>query len=66
MIAFLFILLAALVLIFINVSSTAKGKIGIIIGASVLFLILVGMFFRGTFIGSCLVTFFAVWIPNRI
>jgi predicted MPP superfamily phosphohydrolase len=66
MIAFLFILLAALVLIFINVSSTAKGKIGIIIGASVLFLILVGMFFRGTFIGSCLVTFFAVWIPNSL
>ena len=66
MIAFLFILLAALALIFINVSSTVKGKIGIIIGASVLFLIFVGMFFRDTFIGCCLVTFFAVWIPNSL
>ena len=66
MIAFLFILLAALVLIFINTSSTAKGKIGKIIGASVLFLIFIGMFFRDTFIGSCLVTFFAVWIPNSL
>lgn len=66
MIAFLFILLAALVLIFINASSTAKGKIGKIIGASVLFLIFIGMFFRDTFIGSCLVTFFAVWIPNSL
>ena len=64
MIAFLFILLAALVLVFVNVSSTAKGKIGKIIGAAVLFLIFVGMFFRDTFIGSCLVSFFAVWIPN--
>ena len=66
MIAFLFILLAALVLVFINVSSTAKGKIGKIIGAAVLFLIFVGMFFRDTFIGSCLVSFFAVWIPNAL
>ncbi len=66
MIAFLFILLAALVLVFVNVSSTAKGKIGKIIGAAVLFLIFLGMFFRDTFLGSCLVTFFAVWIPNAL
>lgn len=66
MIAFLFILLAALVLIFINISSTAKGKTGKIIGAAVLFLIFIGMFFRDTFLGSCLVTFFAVWIPNAL
>ena len=66
MLVFLFILLVALALIFINVSSTAKGKIGIIIGSSVLFLILAGMFFRDTFVGSCLVTFFAVWIPNSL
>ena len=66
MIAFLFILLAALVLIYVNVSSTAKGKIGKIIGAAVLFLIFIGMFFRDTFLGSCLVTFFAVWIPNAL
>lgn len=66
MIAFLFILLAALVLVFVNVSSTAKGKIGKIIGAAVLFLIFAGMFFRDTFIGSCLVSFFAVWIPNAL
>ena len=66
MIAFLFILLIGLALIYINVSSTAKGKIGIIIGSSVLFLILAGMFLRSTFIGSCLITFFAVWIPNSL
>lgn len=66
MIAFLFILLAALALIYINVSSTAKGKIGKIIGATVLSLIFIGMFFRDTFLGSCLVTFFALWIPNAL
>ena len=66
MIAFLFILLIGLVLIYINVSSVAKGKTGKIIGAAVLFVLFLGMFLRSTLIGSYIVTFFAVWLPNSL
>lgn len=66
MIAFLFILLIGLVLIYINVSSVAKGKTGKIIGGAVLFVLLLGMFLRSTLIGSYIVTFFAVWLPNSL
>ena len=66
MIAFLFILLLALVLIYINVSSVAKGKTGRIIGGVTLFVLLLGMLLRSTLIGSYIVTFFAVWLPNSL
>ena len=66
MIAFLFILLIGLVLIYINVSSIAKGKTGKIIGGAVLFVLLLGMALRSTLIGSYIVTFFAVWLPNYL
>ena len=66
MIAFLLILLIGLVLIYINVSSVAKGKTGKIIGAAVLVLLFLGMFLRSTLIGSCIVAFFAVWLPNSL
>lgn len=66
MIAFLFILLIGLVLIYINVSSVAKGKTGKIIGAAVLFVLFLGMFLRSTLVGSLIVTFFAVWLPNSL
>jgi len=66
MIAFLFILLIGLVLIYINVSSVARGKTGKIIGAAVLFVLFLGMFLRSTLIGSLIVTFFAVWLPNSL
>jgi predicted MPP superfamily phosphohydrolase len=54
------------VLIYINVSSVAKGKTGKIIGAAVLFVLFLGMFLRSTLIGSLIVTFFAVWLPNSL
>lgn len=66
MIAFLFILLIGLALVYINVSSVAKGKTGKIIGAAVLFVLFLGMFLRSTLIGSLIVTFFAVWLPNSL
>lgn len=66
MIAFLFILLIGLALVYINVSSVAKGKTGKIIGGAVLFVLLLGMFLRSTLIGSYIVTFFAVWLPNSL
>lgn len=66
MIAFLFILLIGLALIYINVSSVAKDKTGKIIGATVLFVLFLGMFLRSTLIGSLIVTFFAVWLPNSL
>ena len=66
MIAFLFILLIGLALIYINVSSVAKGKTGKIIGAAVLFVLFLGMFLRSSLVGSLIVTFFAVWLPNSL
>ena len=66
MIAFLFILLIGLALIYINVSSVAKDKTGKIIGAAVLFVLFLGMFLRSTLVGSLIVTFFAVWLPNSL
>ena len=66
MIAFLFILLIGLALVYINVSSVAKGKTGKIIGGAVLFVLFLGMLLRSTLIGSYIVTFFAVWLPNSL
>jgi predicted MPP superfamily phosphohydrolase len=66
MIAFLFVLLIGLVLVYVNVSSVAKGKTGKIIGAAVLIVLFLGMFLRSTLVGSCIVTFFAVWLPNSL
>ena len=66
MIAFLFILLIGLVLVYINVSSVAKGKTGKIIGGATLFVLFLGMLLRSTLIGSYIVTFFAVWLPNSL
>ena len=66
MIAFLFILLIGLALVYINVSSVAKGKTGKIIGGATLFVLFLGMFLRSTLIGSLIVTFFAVWLPNSL
>ena len=66
MIAFLFILLIGLALIYINVSSVAKGKTGKIIGGATLFVLFLGMLLRSTLIGSYIVAFFAVWLPNSL
>ena len=66
MIAFLFILLIGLALVYINVSSVAKGKTGKIIGGATLFVLFLGMLLRSTLIGSYIVAFFAVWLPNSL
>ena len=64
MIAFLFVLLAALALVYVNLSTLAKGKAGRIIALSVLVLLFLSMAFRDTWAGSVAVAFFAVWLPN--
>ena len=66
MFIFLFILLAGLALIYINVSAVAKGKVGKLIALAVLLLIFVGMFLRSTLVGSCIVAFFAVWLCQSL
>ena len=66
MIFFLIILLAALALIYINLSTLAKGKTGKIIAAAILALLFLGMAMRSTFLGSIAVTFFAVWLSNSL
>lgn len=66
MIAFLIILLIGLALVYINVSSVAKGKTGKIIGGATLFVLFLGMLLRSTLIGSYIVAFFAVWLPNSL
>ena len=64
MVAFLFVLLAALALVYVNLSTLAKGKAGRIIALSVLVLLFLSMAFRDTWAGSVAVAFFAVWLPN--
>ena len=62
MIIFLVILLAALILVYINLSTLAKGKKGQIIAAATLVAIFLGMFFRETLVGSAVVSFISVWL----
>lgn len=64
MVAFLFVLLAVLALVYVNLSTLAKGKAGRIIALSVLVLLFLSMAFRDTWAGSVAVAFFAVWLPN--
>ena len=63
---FLFILVAGLVLIYLNVSPVAPGKKGKLIALAVLLAIFVGMTARGTFIGSCVVAFTSVWLCQAL
>ena len=62
MIIFLVILLAALILVYINLSTLAKGKKGQIIAAATLVAIFLGMFFRDTLFGCAVVSFTSVWL----
>jgi len=66
MIAFLFVLLAALALVYVNLSTLAKGKAGQIIALSVLVLLFLSMAFRDTWAGCVAVAFFAVWLANAL
>lgn len=66
MVVFLFVLLAALALVYVNLSTLAKGKAGQIIALSVLVLLFVSMAFRDTWAGSVAVAFFAVWLANAL
>lgn len=66
MVFFLFILLAALALVYVNLSTLAKGKVGQIIALAVLVLLFASMAFRDTFAGSIAVAFFAVWLANAL
>lgn len=62
MIIFFVILLAALILVYINLSTLAKGKKGQIIAAATLVAIFLGMFFRDTLVGCAIVSFISVWL----
>ena len=62
MIIFLVILLAALILVYINLSTLAKGKKGQIIAVATLVAIFLGMFFRDTLFGCAVVSFTSVWL----
>lgn len=66
MVVFLFVLLAALALVYVNLSTLAKGKAGQIIALSVLVLLFVSMAFRDTWAGCVAVAFFAVWLANAL
>ena len=66
MVVFLFVLLAALALVYVNLSTLAKGKAGQIIALSVLVLLFLSMAFRDTWAGSVAVAFFAVWLANAL
>ena len=66
MVVFLFVLLAALALVYVNLSTLAKGKAGQIIALSVLVLLFVPMAFRDTWAGCVAVAFFAVWLANAL
>ena len=66
MVVFLFVLLAALALVYVNLSTLAKGKAGQIIALSVLVLLFVSMAFRYTWAGCVAVAFFAVWLANAL
>jgi len=66
MVVFLFVLLAALALVYVNLSTLAKGKAGQIIALSVLVLLFLSMAFRDTWAGCVAVAFFAVWLANAL
>ena len=66
MFIFLFILVAGLVLIYINVSSVAAGKKGKLIALGVLLAIFAGMFFRDTLVGAAVVAFTSVWLCQAL
>ena len=66
MLIFLFILVAGLVLIYVNVSSVAAGKKGKLIALGVLLAIFLGMFFRETLLGCVVVAFTSVWLCQAL
>ena len=66
MFIFLFILLAGLALIYINVSTVAPGKKGKLVALGVLVAIFAGMSFRDTLVGSAVVAFTSVWLCQAL
>lgn len=66
MFIFLFILLAGLALIYINVSAVAPGKKGKLVALGVLVAIFAGMSFRDTLAGSAVVAFISVWLCQAL
>lgn len=66
MFIFLFILLAGLALIYLNVSAVAAGKKGKLIALGVLVAIFVGMAFRDTLAGCAVVAFTSVWLCQAL
>ena len=63
---FLFLLLAGLVLIYVNVSPVLPGRKGKLLALGVLLAIFAGMAARGTFVGSLAVSFFSVWLCQAL
>ena len=66
MFIFLFILVAGLTLIYVNVSPVAAGKKGKLIALAILLAIFTGMFFRSTLIGCAVVAFTSVWLCQAL
>ena len=66
MFIFLFILVAGLTLIYLNVSTIAAGKKGKLIALGVLLSIFFGMFFRDTLAGCAVVAFTSVWLCQAL
>lgn len=66
MFIFLFILVAGLALIYLNVSAVAAGKKGKLIALGVLVAIFVGMAFRDTLAGCAVVAFTSVWLCQAL
>lgn len=66
MLFFLVVLVAGLVLIYINVSSVAPGKKGKLAALAVLLSIFLGMVFRETLVGSAVVAFTSVWLCQAL
>ena len=66
MFIFLFILVAGLTLIYLNVSSVAAGKKGKLIALGVLLSIFFGMYFRDTLVGCAVVAFTSVWLCQAL
>jgi hypothetical protein len=66
MFIFLFILVAGLTLIYLNVSTVAAGKKGKLIALGVLLSIFFGMFFRNSLAGFAVVAFTSVWLCQAL
>lgn len=66
MFIFLFILVAGLVLIYVNVSPVAPGKKGKLIALGIIVSIFLGMFFRDTLFGCAVVAFTSVWLCQAL